>query len=656
MPKINILDKSVYSLIAAGEVIDKPASVVKEMLENSIDAGASSVVIEIKGGGIDYIRVTDDGCGISANDMPIAFMPHTTSKILNAEDLYNISTLGFRGEALSTITAVSKVTMISKTKDSDSGNVMKIAAGEISQQEPIGSADGTTIISEDLFYNIPARKKFLRKPKLEEGEITNIVARIILSHPDIAIKYIADDKVIYNSSGTGLFDAIYSIYGKSVVGNLVPIDFATDTFKVKGYIGKVSFAKPNRTYQTLIVNGRYVINQAISTAIYKAYENYIMKSTFPFFVLNMEINNNLVDVNVHPNKLDIKFSNSSEIFETFVVEVSKTILDSINIENVTLTNHEDDEVRPEIDLSNLTKVSQDIGYSYTPAQTSVASNNNTQIAKPIEVTVSADDKNDDIGDEVLMSYDHLAGGISRPRYRDSGSMKLSSSGTLDIAKHELQQQRMFNSEKTGNNNIAQTNVINTQDIDKKYKIIGTLFDTFIVVQYSDYIYLIDQHAGHERVLFDKYSKEFENSSVCTQPMLMPFILLVNNIESNYIEDNIEVFHRLGFDIALFGDNRYRVSEIPLLLNNISLQSFFDEILAGAGTSKLALSSKDIIRDYLAKSACKHAIKANDKLDSSQIEYLLNLLEGTPVLLCPHGRPIVLKITEKEIEKWFKRIV
>ncbi len=656
MPKINVLDKSVYSLIAAGEVIDKPASVVKELVENSIDAGASSISIEIKEGGIEYIRVTDDGCGIAGDEMSVAFMPHATSKIKNADDLYNIGTLGFRGEALSTITAVSKVTMISKTQDFDMGNVIKINGGEIIKSEPIGASQGTTVIAEDLFYNIPARRKFLKKAKTEESEITNIVARIILSHPEISIRYTANDKIIYNSSGNGLFDAIYAVYGKSVVDNLVQVNFEKNDLKVWGYIGKVSFVKPNRTYQTLIVNGRYVQNQTISTAIYSAFENYIMKSTFPFFVLNLKLNNSLVDVNVHPNKLDVKFSNSKIIFETFLTEISKVILDSINIENVVLTNTEKSQDIPEIDLNNLTTLKENEGISYKPKEETITEQKDIY-TKPVEVSVYGQASINEV-------YNYKSTTTNSNSYSNSKFSDLINSGEIEFrapSELEVTMNKIKNQEKNiTQNEQLEITVKETEDtiknvLNNDYKTIGVLFDTYIIVQFKDYIYLIDQHAGHERILFDKYSKEFEKYNICTQPLLIPFILNTNNIEFAYIEENLENISKLGFEIESFGINKFRVGAVPVSLKDINLQSFFDDILANTNNNKIK-NSTQIMRDYLAKTACKHAVKAYDKLDISQIDYLINKLNTCEVLLCPHGRPIVLKITEKEIEKWFKRIV
>jgi DNA mismatch repair protein MutL len=329
--------------------------------------------------------------------------------------------------------------------------------------------------------------------------------------------------------------------------------------------------------------------------------------------------------------------------------VSKSILDNINIENVALTNNENENIKPDIDLSNLLKIEEFEGASYVE---NVISKSETviELKKPTEVTINSDIKSDET--KTIMGYDFKVRDTN-PFNKQTNSLELNSPTVLDVAKQRVQQQMFETVEEIDNNCQVGDNIM--PDIDLKHKTIGVLFDTYILVQFKDYIYLIDQHAGHERVLFDKYSAELQKAEVCTQPMLIPYILSVNNIEANYIDENLEVFKQLGFDIELFGNNKYRISEIPLALNNISVQAFFDDILSNIST-KLTMSSKDYMRDYLAKTACKHAIKANDKLDNSQIEYLLELLMDTPVLLCPHGRPIVLKITEKEIEKWFKRIV
>ena len=327
MPNINILDKTIFNRIAAGEVVEKPASVVKELVENSIDAKSTNITIEVEGGGIKKIRVTDNGCGMDIDNLPKAFLPHATSKISCLDDLDKIGTLGFRGEALSSIASVANITAVSKVKEKDSGAKIIINGGEVESIAETGCVDGTSITIENLFYNVPARAKFLRKPKTEENEITNLVSRLILANPNISIKYVADGKTIYHSTATGLKDAIYTVYGASVVENLVPIDYTyQNIIKVDGYIGIPSFTKPNRTYQTIIINGRYVNNKTISTAIFNAYEPYIMKSCFPFFVVSMNIPLDKVDVNVHPNKLDVKFENNNLIFGAFYTPINEVLL------------------------------------------------------------------------------------------------------------------------------------------------------------------------------------------------------------------------------------------------------------------------------------------------------------------------------------------
>ena len=363
MSKINILDKEVYNKIAAGEVVEKPASVVKELIENSIDAGATNITIEIIDGGITKIKVIDNGCGIEKDDFDKVFLAHATSKVKTIDDLSNIGTLGFRGEALSSIASVSKVSMISKTEN-DIGYTVKVIGGEMGEIQPAGATSGTCMTIEDLFFNIPARKKFLRKPKMEENEITNLVSRLIMANPNISIKYIADNKLVYQSYGTGLYDAIYSVYGKTIVDNIFDFSFERGDFKFSGYLCKPTFSKSNRTYQTLIINGRYVINQTISTAIYKAYENFIMKGTFPFFVINLSIPLDKIDVNVHPNKLDVKFENNNELFGLVYTQVSDILFNINNTKSITLDENATETFV--VDKSQLTTLDKNVGSEYKP--------------------------------------------------------------------------------------------------------------------------------------------------------------------------------------------------------------------------------------------------------------------------------------------------
>ncbi len=628
MAKINILDKSIFNRIAAGEVVEKPASVVKELVENSIDAGATKINIEIIEGGIKQITVSDNGCGIEPEDMVKAFLPHATSKICSTEDLDKIGTLGFRGEALSSIASVSKVALISKVKSFDMGSEIIIEGGEVVSQNDKGCSDGTYISVTDLFYCVPARAKFLRKPKSEESDITNIVSRLILANPNIQIKYSVDGKLIYFSSGNGIEEAIYAIYGKDVLDNLIKVDFSSydKLMNFTGYICKPTFSKPNRTYQTLIINGRYVINQQIATAIYKAYENFLMKGNFPFFVLYVTLPLDKVDVNVHPNKQDIKFEKSGEIFALVVNAVSEILY---NINHVkTIEDEEIEEPTPKI-YEKIENVTETI---------------NTVEDVQIKEKIFDEEK----FNKIKESLNYFVTDNQNPENLTFKNDNASSYNMAMNAYKNIQQQSFINNdiEDDVEDKITLTN----------FKIIGTLFNTYILLEQSENLLLIDQHAGHERLLYDKFKKEFEEKTLLTQSLLVPYVLNVNYQEWAFIHDNLASLQNLGFDIEGFGNNSFKINSVPLLLKNINIAEFFNNILHDLN-SNLIIKKTDLMEEYLAKSACRSAVKANDNLSYNEVEILLNNLSNKDqVLLCPHGRPIVLKITNTEIEKWFKRLV
>lgn len=629
MAKINVLDKSIFNRIAAGEVVDKPASVVKELVENSIDAGATKINIEIKEGGIKKIVVSDNGCGIEPEDMVKAFLPHATSKICTTNDLDKIGTLGFRGEALSSIASVSKVQMISKVREFDMGSEITLEGGEIISQSEKGASDGTYIAVTDLFYCVPARAKFLRKPKTEEGDITNIISRLILANPNIQIKYTADDKLVYYSSGNGIEEAIYAIYGNNILDNLIKVEFSSydKLMHFSGYICKPTFSKPNRTYQTLIINGRYVINQQISTAIYKAYENFLMKGNFPFFVLYVTLPLDKVDVNVHPNKQDVKFEKSGEIFSLVVNAISEILYDLNHVKSI----EEESNVPEEIISTPLEEI--------TNVHESISKVNYVEIKE----RVFDNDKFNEIRDN-LNSFISNSSSRSTSFASDDGF----SYSMAKRAYENMQQQSFLNK----SIDDEEETLPELHD----FKIIGTLFNTYILVEQEKNLLMIDQHAGHERLLYDRFKKDFEENTLVAQPLLVPYVLNLNYQEWVFIHDNLSILFSLGFDIEEFGNNSFKVNSVPVLLRDINIAEFFNSVLHDINNN-ISLKKTDLMEEYLAKSACRSAVKANDILSRGEVDILLNQL-STPdqVLLCPHGRPIVLRITHTEIEKWFKRLV
>ena len=648
MTKINVLDRSIFSKIAAGEVVEKPSSVIKETVENSIDAGATHITVEIEQGGIKKIRVSDDGSGIYFDDLKNAFMPHATSKISSIDDLSKIGTLGFRGEALSSISSVSHTTLVSKTKDSEIGGEIVINGGQIESIKEKGCPNGTYITVEDLFYCVPARKKFLRKPKLEEADCTNIVTRLILANPNISFKYIVDNKIIFNTQGTGLKDAIFVIYGKEFVDNLIEVDHYNEILDihVHGYITRPTFTKANRTYQSLFINKRYVINQVVSTAIYKAYEPFLMKGGFPVFILNLDFPLDKVDVNVHPNKLDVKFEDSNKIFGLVNGVVSEILYNLNHTKTISTYSPEIEEKKDTIDTSKLEVLDKNEGHNYQP--------NNDEI-KPKMPNIQ-DLHNTMQNTMQNENYSHFANIVNSFKSSTDTIGEIHSETEKNkIAERVLSNYTSF--EKPEQVELPKQQVVqdSIRELALEYKVIGVAFATYIILQQDKNFLFIDQHAAHERLLYDKFKAELDNSKILSTDLLVPYVLNLNSQEFAFIMDNIDTFKTLGFDIYEFGNNCIKVSSLPVLFKDIDFVSFFNKILSDMTT--LSIKKTDMLEDYLARSACRAAVKANDILTDIEIKSILSMLNNDhQVLLCPHGRPVVVKISDKEIEKWFKRIV
>ena len=664
MAKINVLDSSIFNLISAGEVVERPSSVVKELVENSIDAGATAISVEIKDGGISSIVITDNGSGIDKENLRLAFLPHATSKLSKAEDLDNIATLGFRGEALASIAAVAHVSMTSKTSDENVGNYISLSAGKVVEEGQKAIAQSTSIAVENLFFNTPVRKKFLKKPKMEESGVTSVMTQLALANPDIKFKYTVDGKVVFQTNG-GLEEAVYSVYNNEIANGLLAFDYTFDKYRLYGYTGVASIAKHNRNYQTIIINGRVITNTTISTAVSQAYGNRLMTRTFPVFVLNIVMPFDEVDVNVHPTKTDVRFSDSHKIFScvykaisTILAEQEQSLLfGKIKSENPT----EDRIINSNIDnLNNGDEKnldSEDIKVLPNSTKTNVAS------IDTANRSVFADEAHSTKFDDYDKLVEKQKRVLEELKYnRDlpksyaivADGAKVNNMTGLDKKEKELIENKQVKREKNAEVNSSLMDLVESQ-LEKEYKVIGQIFNTYLILEYDGKVYFIDQHACHERFIYDGLLKEMNEGNVDVQYMLVPFILDCNNAQFEFYISMLDNLKELGFDIEEFGGLSLKVNSVPHILRDINLAVFFDNLFAEKQTV-INLRSSDLIRDKLAQKACKAAIKAGEKLDENQIKQLLGSMKDGIPLQCPHGRPAVITYTRKDFDKLFKRII
>ena len=649
MSKINVLDSSIFNRIAAGEVVERPSSVLKELLDNSIDAGAQNITVYITEGGIKNITVIDDGSGIEYDQLHKVFLPHSTSKISCVDDLDKIGTLGFRGEALASIASVSEVELIAKTKSSDFGGKITINNGNNQTIEQTGSANGTKISVSNLFYNIPARAKFLKKPRQEATELTNLMSRYILVNPNIKFTYYVDEQEVYSSTGNGMFEAIYTVYGKQTTENILKVDFKHPSgIEINGYISTPTFSKANRTYQTLSINGRYVTSAMISTCVYNAFERYLMKNQFPFFVLNIQMPLDKLDVNVHPNKMEVRFENSNNMYG-IVYQAVILALEQANKVTTVETKVFEYEKQPTKGIS----FSDNLSTEQQAPQTIEFKTNVDAIKKQIIDNA--------VGSEDIFNKDDFVT-ISSNNGFNSNLFTTTNNNQINFDNHVNFEQNVL---ETHENNIIDTKIneeIETSNNqlkifnEKSYNFIGTIFNTYLLFESEDCVYVIDQHAAHERLLFDKLVKQVNDKNVVSQYLLIPYTFNVNNLEKQFMLDNLDSLISLGFEISEFGNDSFKVSSIPQVLAGLSLKQYFDNLFAEISIFK-NVKQADLVLEKLMQHSCKTAVKAGDKLSSNEVEKLLKNIDDTSMQLqCPHGRPIVVKLSKKEIEKWFKRIV
>lgn len=639
MSKINILSSKIFNRIAAGEVVERPFSVVKELVENSIDSGAKNITIEIIDGGKSRITIIDDGCGIEKSELKKAILPHATSKISSISDLDNIETLGFRGEALASIASVSKLTIKSKPQNQQDGAEINVNGGEILGVLDCGCANGTEITVANLFYNTPAREKFLKTSRSEESEITATIARFILGKPEISFKYVSDGKVIYQSFGDGLKAAMSCVYGSKILNDCFFIETEKHGILIKGYIGKHYFTKANRSYQTLFLNGRYVVNQTVSLSIANAYSAYLMKRQYPFYVLSLTMPSETIDVNVHPNKLDVRFVDNRVVYSAIysvisnVLDGSSSVLDIVvDDDNKKILNNE----KPLNYVTHNNVKSKDDTFKLMFSDSCVDGKN--KVSKNFEFNNILKKK----------STTELFFGENK----EGDIVDIFAENKAYIEKLEKEKNQNIS-----NDNIKEKIEVSPVSMDIKRDLIfkGQVLNTYLIFDNGVDIFFIDQHAAHERLLFDEFKEQFSLSVVETQPLLFPFVLNVNAMEYSFLYEKMDILNSMGIEISYFGGTTFKISSVPIFLSSMNLEKFFNEILSEINTLK-TLTIDDILKEKIAQKACKAAIKAGDKLTEKDIEILLDKLNYNLGLKCPHGRPIAIKITGTEVEKWFKRIV
>ena len=631
--KINLLSADVYNKIAAGEVVDRPYSVVKELVENAIDAGATQITVEIEKGGKKRIRVTDNGGGIARDDLPLAYSAHATSKLKTASDLFAIHTLGFRGEALASVAAVSRMEIVSRTEGADAFS-LACEGGALGEVLPAAGAQGTVVTVDDLFYNVPARLKFLKSDTQEEADIGGVMARFLLARPEISFTYLADGKVKYRSFGDGLAAAVVAVYGANTLENCLEIRAEKHGIKLYGFLGNRNFYKANRTYQSLFVNGRSVVNQTVGAAVTNAYASYLMKRQYPFYVLFLDVPPEVVDVNVHPNKADVRFADNQIIYGC-VYSVVSAVLDGNSKALEYLVQVPKTEPAPQKEVAAPAPVWNAPNVSAPQADVE---------APPAPQMTYAEAKKE-------LAFDISIPKGSEPRFleQERAVMEVRAPAKAQPETDAFEENKKFLLAQ----DAARIRQPRMETDALVYK--GELFRTYLIYQSGDCAYIVDQHAAHERILFDKLKEKWETRSVVSQPMLVPFIYNGNAQEFAFLERNFPVLREIGFDIEAFGDTSVRVSAVPSELMEIDLVGFFGDVLSSMESLR-AIKLSDILKDKLATAACKAAVKGGELLTEQEVRTLIERMNGDLAMKCPHGRPAVVTLKKTEVEKLFKRIV
>lgn len=653
MQHIQVLDQITIDKIAAGEVIERPASVVKELVENAIDAGASSIGIEIEEGGISLIRITDNGSGISKEDIRNAFLRHSTSKIHTIDDLQHISSLGFRGEALSSIAAVTKVELITKQKEDTYGSRYLIEGGKEVSFEDTGASDGTVFTIRQLFYNVPARRKFLKTAITEAGHIQDLLIRLALSHPEVSFRFLNNGQEKLRTSGSGkLNEVIYSIYGREVASNLLEVNFETSCIHLTGYLGKPVITRGNRNFETFFVNGRYVKSAMISKSVEDAYKDFMMQHKFPFVVLHFSVPQDTIDINVHPTKMELRFQRQQDIYNSVYEGVHRRLLEPELIPHVEAPKP----VEPVTKAEDLPPASpQKAEYNPEKAERTLQNTGEKTERSPFLLR----SKNEPHDEEYF---------LRKMKERVTAYHNRSSSAEVSSTDHlfrpQVQKERIaevvhessVQYNKPEQLDLFEENLLK-RETRAEYTLIGQVFDTYWLVQFHDNLYIIDQHAAHERVLYERTLKEMKNREFTSQYLSPPIILTLTMQEEQILKEHMDRFEKIGFEIEPFGGDEYAVRAVPDNLFSIAKKELLLEMLDNLADGLNTTLTPDLIDEKIASMSCKAAVKGNNRLSAKEVDTLIGeLLTLENPYHCPHGRPTIIAMSKRELEKKFKRIV
>lgn len=638
MRKIAVLSQNTIDKIAAGEVVERPASVVKELVENAIDAGATAITVEIKEGGISFIRVTDNGGGIPKEQVPLAFLRHATSKITQAEDLLQITSLGFRGEALSSISAVSQMEVITKAPEDFMGVRYVIEGGQEKVLEDVGAPNGTTMLVRNLFFNTPARKKFLKTAMTEAGYVSSYMEQLALSHHNISFKYMVNGQLRLHTSGNAnLKDVIYGIYGRDITRELIPVQYEKTGISITGFIGKPSIARGNRNFENYYINGRYVKSKILMKAIEEAYKPYMMQHKYPFVCLQYDIHGEDVDVNVHPTKMEVRFQNQSAVYNATYDLITEALSGKEMIPEVSLTSKQAAAEKP------------------------------FQLKKEEKIPVPEPFEKNRIAEEKAVYAPVGLRPASAVSKTESRTEPLKVNEPIKpkefhepLATAEKQKPESFPKEKPEIVKAEQLELFDNRLLSKeariRHRIIGQLFDTYWLVEYDNKFYIIDQHAAHEKVLYERFLKEFARKEIVSQMVSPPSLISLNLQESNLLKANLEIFREFGFEISEFGGKEYSIHAVPANIYGVAVQELFIQILDSLEQEHVS-KTPDILAERIATAACKAAVKGNNRLSVKEADALIDeLLSLENPYNCPHGRPTIISMTKYELEKKFKRIV